>query len=442
MAEFIDKDTDSNDYIKYTISKYKGMPAADINILGATVNPDDEPGTINLRYSYNGVEDTVSILRQPLQTIRTFRPDRGQTYNVQNGVWASENINDWNIVKNSKTICDILDIASDMVNVKITAINILYTGVSIYIKISAKEDSYYLWSEIDVMLRYPYTASIADAENIHNFMPKMFRHDYVDEYIKLYDTYPDGVPPEKLLELENAKIQAAGRESYFIRGEEYNPNKGEDYYKHDESNLIGTLFENHILGTKTGRDIYDVAASEYGIRDWRYKGEAGYSMLVAIRTDGSIEGGAGTIIARHFDMKRDIVPVMPKKGFKRAYTNDKSVRDSKVSGTKGSYYIDSIVHLGTSKFKLRLDQAYRRLVYYSGIQRKDSYSEEELASLKSKLKLSIENQLYNVYNLPINRVKLNMDVFEKNNNNIVIVKVSDSTTIVNEEIPIDIIYEK
>ena len=122
MAEFIDKDTDSNDYIKYTISKYKGMPASDINILGATVNPDDELGTINLRYSYNGVEDTVSILRQPLQTIRTFRPDRGQTYNVQNGVWASENINDWNIVKNSKTICDILDIASDMVNVKITHI--------------------------------------------------------------------------------------------------------------------------------------------------------------------------------------------------------------------------------------------------------------------------------------------------------------------------------
>lgn len=442
MADFIGRDTDPNDYIKYAVSSYKGIPATDINILDYTINPDDEYGTIRLRYSYNGVEDTVSVLRQPIQTMRVFTPNGGTSYSTSNGVWAYEDISKWNIVKNHETICDILDIPKDMVNVKITGSYIGYSGLTILLKISAKDDSYYLCSEIDVKVSYPYTAKIADREDIKHFIPKTFRHDYVDEYINLYDTYPDGIPPEKLVELENTKIQNAGRESYFIRVKEYDPNKGEDHYKHDEYNLVEILFEKYILGSKTGENIYEASMSDYGVADWRYKGESGYSLFSAIRIDGNIGGDSGTIIARKLDLRRDLVPVMPKKGFKRTYTNDKSIRDSKVSGVKGSYYIDSIAHLGSSKFKLRLDQAYRRLVYYSGIQRKDSYSEEELTSLKSTLKSSIEYQLYNVYNLPVSKVKLIMDDFENTNYSTLKVKVEDSNTIINGEVFIDIIYEK
>ena len=101
---------------------------------------------------------------------------------------------------------------------------------------------------------------------------------------------------------------------------------------------------------------------------------------------------------RKFDVARDLVQVMPKRGYTRNSTTNKSIYLS--NRNNSNYYIESIKHIEGSKFKLRSDPHSDTVIYYSGIKLKDSYTNSELEEFKNSIIAGIEDQLYNVYNLP------------------------------------------
>ena len=96
-----------------------------------------------------------------------------------------------------------------------------------------------------------------------------------------------------------------------------------------------------------------------------------------------------------------------------------------------------------SKFKLRSEPVLSKMIYYSGIKKKDSYSDSEFEEFKNTIKEGIEDQLYNVYNLPRTTVKLNMSDFKTYSNSLVYVDVDSYSLMVKSgKVYVTIIYEE
>ena len=444
MEEYINRDTDGNDHIKYSISSLKGMPASDISILNSTANDSDEYGKINIKYSYNNHEFTVSILRAVLSTMPIYAPPSGKIYNDESVIISNFDVNGWTKDKHLKFVCDQLDIPSS--EVKIGNISMEFDPVddiNIYTDIIANDNSMYLCGNIKVKTTFSLTEYIdAEESNIKELLPKTFRHDYVDEYIKLYNDYPDSIPTEKLLELENKKIQEAGRETFFIKGPEYIYNPDSNIHIHDDYNLAGIIFEKYLLGTSTGRKIYEVSSRSYWGLDYEYKSAAEHCLLAGLRIDGGDTNTFRVFSTRKLDLTRDLVPVMPKRGYTRIHTTSKSEYELNNHKNLG-YYIGSIKYIEGSKFKLRSEPLNGWMVYYSGIEKKDSYDDSEFEDLKNSIKNGIEDQLYNIYNLPRTTVKVDMSDFTEASSNSVYVNVdSDSLMVKSGAVYTDIKYEE
>lgn len=431
MEEYINRDTDVNDHLKYSIASLKNIPASDISILNSSTDDSDEYGKINVKYSYNNNEYTVSILRAVLSTISIYAPSAGRAYDSRNGIISNFDINGWTKDKHLKFVCDQLDIPSS--EVRIGNIYMDFDSgkyISIYTNIIANNNSMYLCGNINIKTTFK-VAGYTDAEesNIKELLPKTFRHDYVDEYVKLYNDYPDAIPPDKLLELENKKIQEAGREAFFIKGPEYRYDPNRKAYLHDDYNLIGTIFEKYLLGTSTGRKIYEVDARSYWGLDYKYREDVEHCLLAVLRIDGENDNTFGIFSTRKLDLKRDLVPVMPKRGYTRIHTTNKSAYESN-NRKNPNYYIDSIKYIKGSKFKLRSEPLIGKMIYYSGIKKKDSYSDSEFEDLKNSIKNGIEDQLYNVYNLPRTSVKIDMSGFTTDSIDSVYVNVDGASLMV------------
>lgn len=443
MEEYINRDIDVNDHLKYSIASLKGIPASNISILNSTINDSDEYGKINVKYSYNNHESTISVLRAVLSTISIYIPPSGKSYNSRDGIVSNFDINGWTKDKHLKFVCDQLDIPSSDASIGNIWMNFdSGRDIDIYTDIVANNNSMYLCGKINIKTSFKVAGYVdAEDENIKGLLPKTFRHDYVDEYINLYNDYPDNIPPEKLLELENKKIQEAGRETFFIKGPEYTYNPNSIMYIHDDYNLANTIFEKHMLGTSTGRKIYEVSKMLYWGLDYKYKESVEHCLLAGLRIDGGNENTFGIFSTRKLDLKRDLVPVMPKRGYTRIHTTSKSVYESN-SNKNFDYYIDSIKYIEGSKFKLRSEPLIGKMIYYSGIKKKDSYSDSEFEDLKNNIKNGIEDQLYNVYNLPRTTVKLNMSDFATYSTNLVYVDVDSASLMVKSgKVYITIEYE-
>ena len=441
MEEYISRDTNTRDQLKRSIASIKNISESDIEILSAEKAHDKEYGSINVKYSYNNKEYTVSVLRSVLNAMGMFRPTDGEMYLSSYGIWSDIDINTWTKEKHLEFLCDQLDIPYGEVNIEDTHIHFENgDNISIYTDIVAKDNSAYLYGKITIRTNF-FTPNYtnADRENIKELLPKTFRHDYVEEYIKLYSDYPGDIPSEKLLELENKKIQEAGRESFFIKGPEYAYDPNNKNNMHEDYALAGTIFEKYLLGTSTGRAIYDVT-NKYS---WGfYSGDAKHCLLAGLRIDGGSKNTFGVFSTRKLDLTRDLVQVMPKRGYVRNYTNDKTVYKTDPRRDR-DYYITSIKHIEGSRFKLRSEPHIGILIYYPGIKYKNSFTDDEFEEFKNTIKNGIEDQLYNVYNLPRTSVKLDMSGFNKYSTSGADVNVdSSSLMLVSGRFYITIKYEK
>ena len=444
MEEYISRGIDTKDYLKYSIASLKGISASDIKIISS--NPDEslEYGKINVRYSYNNEEFTISVLRSVLPTMLMYAPPSGKIYSKRTTILSDFDIKGWTKDKHLQFVCDQLDIPSSEIRIGEIWMHFgYYNDIEVYADIVANENSLYLYGKINTKTSFASLDYVnAETSNIKDLLPKTFRHDYVDEYIKLYETYSDDIPAEKLLELENKKIQEAGREAFFIKGPEYTYNPDSNVHIHDDYNLAGTIFEKYLLGTSTGRKIYTISNKTFWGLDYKYKGDAKHCLLAGLRTDGGDSGTFGIFSTRKLDLSRDLVPVMPRRGYIRNYTNDKSTYESNTRSNY-YYYLDSIKHMNGSKFKLRSEPVLSKMIYYSGIKKKDSYSDSEFEEFKNTIKEGIEDQLYNVYNLPRTTVKLNMSDFKTYSNSLVYVDVDSYSLMVKSgKVYITIIYEE
>lgn len=441
MEEYISRDTNTRDQLKRSIASIKNISESNIEILSVEKVQDKEYGSINVKYSYNNKEYTVSVLRSILDTMGMFYTTGGERYLSRYGIWSDIDINTWTKDKHLEFLCDQLDIPYGEVNIEDTHIHFEYgDNISVYTDIVAKDNSTYLYGKITIRTNF-FTPNYtnADSENIKELLPKTFRHDYVEEYIKLYSDYPEDIPSEKLLELENKKIQEAGRESFFIKGPEYTYDPNNKNNMNEDYALAGTIFEKYLLGTSTGRAIYNVT-NKYS---WGfYSGDAKHCLLAGLRIDGGSKNTFGVFSTRKLDLTRDLVQVMPKRGYVRNYTNDKTIYKTDHRRDR-DYYITSIKHIEGSRFKLRSEPHIGVLIYYPGIKYKNSFTDDEFEEFKNTIKNGIEDQLYNVYNLPRTSVKLDMSGFNKYSTSGASVNVdSGSLMLVSGRFYITIEYEK
>lgn len=397
METYLSRDTDTNIDLKRQIAYMKAVPESYIEILGIEEDKNGEYGSINVKYSYGGEEHTVSVLRSILNTIFMYSPSGGRTYESEYSIFSDMDLNSWTKDKHLKFVCDQLDIPSSEVYLEDISISLnYYNDIVVGAIIAANENSRYTCGKLYTRTVY-YTENYINAytENIKELLPKTFRHDYVEEYIRLYNDYPGDIPSEKLLELENKKIQEAGRESFFVKIPGYTYDPINTYYEDDLKIRIGAILEKYLLGTSSGRNIYSIGSA----RSWgSYKWDAKHCLIAGLRTDGGSENVFGMFSTRKLDVTRDLVQVMPKRGYTRNSTTNKSIYLS--NRNNSNYYIESIKHIEGSKFKLRSDPHSDTVIYYSGIKLKDSYTDSELEEFKNSIIAGIEDQLYNVYNLP------------------------------------------
>ena len=441
MEEYINRDTNTTDKLKHSIASAKNITASDITILNINEDKDGEYGLVNVKYLYNNAEHTISVLRAFLGTISIYAPPGGKLYNNSDSIFHDIDINNWSKEKYLKFVCDQLDIPYTEVH-----IDDIYVGFgfdnefSVNADIVANENSAYVCGRVRVSAIYSIPNYIdTDVENIKSLLPKTFRHDYIEEYIKLYDDYTEDIPTEKLLELENKKIQEAGRDAFFVKVPGYTYDPRNKNSKDDERILIGGIFEKSLLGTITSKDVYYVDDKYLG---WSSGASSNYAMLSGLRIDNGTENVFKLFYTRRFSLIDDLVPVVPKRGYTRNHTTNISTYVSN-KNKNVDYYVDSIKHINGSAFRLRSDPSMGRLVYYSGVKKKDSYTDDEFEELKNSIKAGIENQLYNVYNLPRSTVNLNIHDFRvRSLDTIDIYIYRDSMILLPGRVTIKIVYEK
>ena len=449
METYIYKDTDTNYKIKQSISSIKNISPSDITILNVEEDKNGEYGSANVKYMYNNTEYTVSVLRALLDTIRIYSRPEGKIYD-NSEIFHNIDINNWSASKYLKFVCDQLDIPSSEVHLENIYVGFGYDDsyTPIAADIVANENSPYECGRITVRVAYnnPNTNYIdTDTEKIKELLPETYRHDCVEEYIKLYNDYPGDIPSEKLLELENKKIREAGRESLFVKvpGYTYDPNNSREVYDgsipmRDDSRVTGAIFEKYLLGTSTGNYVYHV-----GSKDLRYQSywNSEYSQLKVLRIDGGTENVFKMFYTRKLDPLSDLVPVVPKRGYTRKRVA--SLPMYIPNNENYNYYVDSIKHIEGSKFRLRSEPYLRVLVYYSGIKQKDSYTDNEFEELKNSIIAGIEDQLYNVYNFPRSIINLNKNYFTINNRKSIDLYIRENSIMtLSGRFIINIVYEK
>lgn len=441
METLLSRNTDTKNNLKKQIADMKAVPESYIEILGIEEDKNGEYGSINVKYSYAGEEHTVSVLRSILNTISIYSPSIGRTYDQEYSIFSDMDLNSWTKDKHLKLVCDQLDIPSSEVHLEDISISFnYYNDIVVGAIIAANENSQYTCGELYTRTVY-YAQNYINAytDNIKELLPKTFRHDYVEEYIRLYNDYPGDIPSDKLLELENKKIQEAGRESFFVKTPGYTYNPMETYYKDDLAIHTGAILEKYLLGTPSGRNIYSTSiAYSWGSHKW----DVEHCLIAGLRTDGGNDNIFGMFSTRKFNITRDLVQVMPKRGYIRNSTTNKSIYLS--NSNNSNYYIESIKHIEGSKFKLRSDPHSNTVIYYSGIKLKDSYTDNELEEVRNSIIMGIEDQLYNVYNLPRSIVRLvfTSEIKVKYNDSVSL-DVSYSDTMMKSGIfTIKIVYEK
>lgn len=441
MEILLSRNTDTKNDLKQQIAYMKSVPESYIKILGIEEDKNGEYGSINVKYSYAGEEHTVSVLRSILNTIFIYSSSKGRTYESKYSIFSDMDLNSWTKDKHLEFVCDQLDIPSSEVHLEDISISInYYNDIVVGAIIAANENSQYTCGKLYTRTVY-YAQNYINAytENIKELLPKTFRHDYVEEYIRLYNDYPGDIPSEKLLELENKKIQEAGRESFFVKIPGYTYDPVNTYYKNDLEMHTAAILEKYLLGTPSGRNIYSTSiAYSWG----SYKWDAKHCLIAGLRIDGGNENVFGMFSTRKLDVTRDLVQVMPKRGYTRNSTTNKSIYLS--NNNNLNYYIESIKHIEGSKFKLRSDPYSNTVIYYSGIRLKDSYTDSELEEVKNSIITGIEDQLYNVYNLPrsIVRIVFTSSIKVKYNDTVSLDVSYNDTMMKSGIFTIKIIYEK